>query len=421
MSNETTSSAFVGQPPNTEDDYYVVRGLLRLAGLVDADPSLGYIHAARPPPANYTYTSRQPRIVAGLIIVMVAIVSATSARLFLRASMSQMRFGADDWATIAAAGFGVTYTVLQLIMAFHGGGHHIWDVTYEQYAVFYYYGIIDKVIFYVCIGFNKISLALFIRRLAQNSSRGWRYFCDFYLTTLVPYILLAVFWIVFSCNPPRAQWDQAYSGKLATPARCVDMSLAGRVLNITHVVQGVILLLSPMVILWTVQIDRARKIRLFVIWGVGAITVLCGLMRQIRADFTADLMWSYTELLIWTSLDVCIGIITISLPVMDAWLAGAWNGAILKLGYRRSSNGSRSRGVQAKTYAHGTTVHSTVGAKTPKISSDSGRGIIQKDRSHEMNILRTDEVDIRYTPAGSTWESEGMPKVFNKHRVDGLN
>lgn len=96
-------SALVGQPPNTERDYYIVRGFLRAARLDDADPALGYVRAAQPPYPGYEYTSKQPGIIAGLIIIIVAITVATVSRLALRVSMTQLRFGADDWATIAAA------------------------------------------------------------------------------------------------------------------------------------------------------------------------------------------------------------------------------------------------------------------------------------------------------------------------------
>lgn len=101
MSNST--SAFVGYPPNTQRDFYIVRGFLRGVGLGATNATLGYTRASKKPYDGYTYTSKTPGIIAGLSIVIVAIVAATGARLFLRASMSQMRFGADDWATIIAA------------------------------------------------------------------------------------------------------------------------------------------------------------------------------------------------------------------------------------------------------------------------------------------------------------------------------
>ncbi|KAK9770269.1 hypothetical protein AB5N19_07723 [Seiridium cardinale] len=423
MSNST--SAFIGQPPNTERDYYIVRGFLRGVGLATVDPALGYTRAAQKPYDDFTYTSKTPGIIVGLSIVIIAIVAATSARLFLRAAMSQMRFGTDDWATIVAAAMGITYTVCQIIMATKGGGNHIWDATYEDYNVFNYYGVIDKPIFYVTVGFVKISLTLFIRRLADRSSRHWKWFCDFFLVTLVLYIAAAIFWELFTCNPAQAQWDKLYSGQLATAAVCLPAGTQGKVLNITHVVQGVVLLLSPMVILWTVRMDRHKKARLFVMWGVGLIAVLCGLMRHLRADFTTDIMWDYTELLIWTALDVSVGIITISLPVMDAWIAGAWRGAVTKLGGRSygSHSNSNQRTPGPSRYGQGTIGLSSVGGTTSsKKYSDSIEEIIQKnphgntDDTELNTIVRTDEYNVHYSTPGADSDTEepGLGKVYNR-------
>ncbi|KAI0125597.1 hypothetical protein BJ170DRAFT_439467 [Xylariales sp. AK1849] len=422
MSNETVSSAFVGQPPNTQRDYYIVRGFLLTVGLSNVDPSLGYTRGAAKPYDGFTYTSRQPGILVGLSIVIVAIVISTVTRLALRISMSQMKFGLDDWATIVAAAMGITYTACQIIMATRGGGNHIWDATYEDYNVFNYYGVIDKPIFYVTVGFVKISLTLFIRRLVDRSSNYWRWFCDIFLTTLVIYVLVAIFWELFTCNPAQSQWDKLYSGTLSPAGTCLSTSIQSKVLNITHVLQGVILLLSPMVILWKVRMDRNKKTRLFVMWGVGLIAVLCGLMRNLRADFTADVMWDYTELLIWTAMDVCIGIITISLPVMDAWLAGSWHSAMTKLG---KTYGNGSRGATTHKYGNSTTARSTVGVATPKKYSDSIEEIIQKgnDNGNEMElntIVRTDEYDVLYSAADRgdcDGEDPSSAKICNKSRV----
>lgn len=95
------SSGFVGLAPNTERDWYIVRGLLRAVGMPNADPADGYVLA--PKDTGDDYTSKRPGVITGLIIVLVAITTVTGTRLALRASMSQMRFGIDDWATIAAA------------------------------------------------------------------------------------------------------------------------------------------------------------------------------------------------------------------------------------------------------------------------------------------------------------------------------
>lgn len=279
----------------------------------------------------------------------------------------------------------------------------------------------------------KLSLTLFIRRLADRASKAWRWFCDFFLFTLVAYILIAIFWFSFSCEPPRAQWDKWYSGTLETPTTCLDTTLQGEALNVAHVVQGAILLLSPVVILWNVTMEWKKKFRLFAIWGVGLLVVLFGLMRLLRADFTSDIMWTYTELLIWTSLDVSVGIVVISLPVMDAWLAGGWRKAMTKMG--RTTNGgglgksgygnlersgfgtsksSKSGGLRSgKSIGGGgggissgshhtnttttTSVHNKEYAESTEFFMDRDHDRDRKDGAMELAIMRTDEYAVQFS------------------------
>lgn len=298
-----------------------------------------------------------------------------------------------------------------------------WEHTYEDYNTFLYYGTVDKLIFYITVALVKVSLTLFIRRLADRASKAWRWFCDFFLFTLVVYIVGAIFWFSFTCDPPRAQWDKWYSGTMAEPTTCIDAQLQGQLLNVAHVVQGAILLASPVVILWSVTMEWKKKLRLFIIWGVGLLVVLFGLMRLLRADFTSDIMWTYTELLIWTALDVSVGIVVISLPVMDAWMAGGWRKAMTKMGRTNASGGGA--GVYGKS-GYGNlersgfgTIKSTKSSRTggaglrsnatathssssKEYYAESADGIMDRDRKEEameLAIMRTDEYVVQFSPA----------------------
>ncbi|QDS76790.1 hypothetical protein FKW77_002255 [Venturia effusa] len=320
IANNSLSSAFIGQPPNTQRDWYIVRGLLRAVRMEDTDPALGYVLAAK---STSSAESKRSSIIAGLVVSLLVISSVTLIRLWLRLSVSTMRSGLDDWATIAAAGMGMTYTICQLIMAIKGGGDHIWEHSYEEYYAFNYYGVLDKIIFYATVALIKISLALFIRRIAAGTTKTWRWFCDFFLFTLALYLVSATIWFLLTCEPVRAQWDLLYRGQLENVPSCIDARPWGQVYNVAHAVQGVILLMSPVVILWKVEIGIKKKMRLFFIWGCGLLTVLFGLLRMLDANFTIDIFWSYNRLLIWTALDVTVGIVVISLPILDAQIAAS--------------------------------------------------------------------------------------------------
>lgn len=98
----SAGSAMIGQPPNTPRDVNIVRGWYRRIGMVDADPTKGYVLAARPPP-GYTPESKQAGIIGAMVGVILAIVVPTVARLIARSRGKHTRLGSDDWAIVVAA------------------------------------------------------------------------------------------------------------------------------------------------------------------------------------------------------------------------------------------------------------------------------------------------------------------------------
>lgn len=165
------------------------------------------------------------------------------------------------------------------------------------------------------------------------------------------------------------------------------------------------LLTSPFVILWKVRMEIKKKIRLFMIWAVGLVVVLFGLMRMLDANFTADVTWTYTELLVWTSLDVSVGIVVISLPVLDAWLASGVRTALTKMG--RTTHGGalgRSGYGNLDKSGFGTTKSSRprtgANASTSRDYAESTEEICGgKDGDVELTgIMRVDEYTVQYAP-----------------------
>lgn len=235
-------------------------------------------------------------------------------------------------------------------------------------------------------------------------------FCDFFLFTLAVYILAATLWFCFTCNPPQAQWDLLYRGQLDELPTCLDTTLWGELFNVTHVVQGVLLLTSPVVILWKVTMELKKKVRLFIIWGCGLLAVLFGLMRLLRMNFTSDIFWSYTELLIWTALDVTVGIVVISLPVLDAWLAAGARKAMTKMG-RTNGGGMGMSGygnLDKSTSGFGTSrtakgvrtagTRRSMSHRMSKDHSESEEGLADgKGSPMELTIMRTDEYAVRFS------------------------
>ena len=92
-------SALYGQPPATENDFWIVKGLLYNMGS-DADPANGIPEAQVP---RLNHDNRSGSIVAGAALAIFFIVTITAARVIARKTMSSASLGWDDTLIVVAA------------------------------------------------------------------------------------------------------------------------------------------------------------------------------------------------------------------------------------------------------------------------------------------------------------------------------
>lgn len=171
-----------------------------------------------------------------------------------------------------------------------------------------------------------------------------------------------------------------------------------RTLRVAHLALGVLLLLTPVVILWSVRMRWQKKARLFLIWAAGALSVIGGLLQQLQS-ISKDSTWSYTDILVWTCLDLCMGTITASLPVMDGWLFGSWGGTV---------NGGGSSAAAAGQESGGT-------AASSAFRRAAAAGSVSGSQSQE-NFIRVDhEVELTYTPTKTSSPFDNDAVFSSKH------
>ncbi|KAH7038374.1 uncharacterized protein B0I36DRAFT_420836 [Microdochium trichocladiopsis] len=427
-------SALYGQPPNTVDDYFIVKGLYRALDIEDAEPMAGFFFAPHPPPGAVRET-RVLAVIIGCVFVILGIIIPTTARLVLRARRSSVLcFGWDDWTILLAAITALSYPITHIILPLVGATcRHVWDMTYQEINYGSYGGAATRTIYYVAVGLIKLSIALFVRRMAHHASRRWQILIDVFIVTVIAYILVTLFWNVFSCNPAPAQWDLAFRGRAAIPPVCGDVALRSHILGGVHVGQGIILLAIPIVVLLKFQLDTAKKIRLYIVWIVGAVQVASALLRELRPSTSKDTSWDYTEILIWTSIDLTLGILLASLPVMDGLLAGNWHKTATGMASdimspQRSRNNSDPKQQQPTKGGGTTTVYTTRqknrslrnigttlggggGGSSRLKRTESSESIMQgerrsEDAAMEMGILRTQEIRVLYSMAAERARAE---------------
>ncbi|KAE9975871.1 hypothetical protein BLS_002377 [Venturia inaequalis] len=242
--------------------------MIRTLGIENGDPSQGFkVSPPRPPAGEYQFETRGPGLIAGLSICLVVMAGITGLRLYLRFFTPRLKSGLDDWLIIPGVILALAYPALQLAMVTYGGsGKHIYDCTYEEQCVFKYLAAIAQVLFFVSLGFVKLSITAFNMRLTGFSSKNWMIAHWTFFMLIVCYTLVALALTVFPCDPIWATFDIARLGKLDKLPKCMGVRQIGTILRAINITMDYCLLLVPIIVLSMVQMDVYRKVKLFALF-----------------------------------------------------------------------------------------------------------------------------------------------------------
>ncbi|KAH9435511.1 hypothetical protein MCOR27_002264 [Pyricularia oryzae] len=423
-------SAFCGQPPNTQADLHIIRGYFRIFDVPETvSPSMVWQSA----PPRYVHDDKQAGIIVAMTISMVAILGITVARILARIFGKNTVFGLDDYAVIPAAALALVYPTLQILAVIKGGGgRHSWENTYENLQNFYYYLDTCTKLYYADVALAKISIALFVRRLANRAALGWCVATDVFLGTVVVHLVASVLVNCLRCDPARAAWDMEFGGSLETAARCHSFYTVFRSLHTVHVAQSMMLLMAPVVILWKVQMNTAKKCRLFVIWVAGALSVLGGLLQMLlKPTMNEDVFMAYTVTLQWTMLDLSMGVVAASLPVLDSVLIGGWRRAAFRIArlrgkYSSSNLRTGDPGNSSSTSGAHSQSRAIIGGGGGDRGGDSSSALalsrpgLSSGRDHQSEIIEatlplTDDSGLRTEKEYVSYE---MPNFSPRGTVD---
>ena len=92
----------MGQVPNNQEDYWIVKGIFRRLNVKNVDPAKG-VSIVPSRPFNDRYEGRGPGIIAANSLCIILIILITGARLLTRALHRGLRWGWDDWMILVAS------------------------------------------------------------------------------------------------------------------------------------------------------------------------------------------------------------------------------------------------------------------------------------------------------------------------------
>ncbi|KAL8705191.1 MAG: hypothetical protein Q9201_001691 [Fulgogasparrea decipioides] len=185
---------------------------------------------------------------------------------------------------ITAVGKGFVVTEIS-----YGLGQHRRDLSIKQYRNLLKYYYLDTVQFFIALTTCKISVCLFLLRLAQFNR------LKTVLSGLIAFLVITTVALdllyVLQCSPVHRAWD------LGTPGVCFSQDL---VMNIT-IVQGVFAFITgficaafSLVLLRNSNVKRQTKYALCFLMGLGVITGGVAIARVATApqNKAFDLSWN---------------------------------------------------------------------------------------------------------------------------------
>ena len=117
-----------------------------------------------------------------------------------------------------------------------------------------------KVTWDVGIAFSRVSAIFFYRRVFFPGFK-WRFRIGIVIN--IAWFLMLIFYIFFSCNPPRLQWDKSVEGK------CLP-ELPGQVLSsLTSVVIDLYILVMPIPTVWKLQMKPLKRSLMILVFLLG--------------------------------------------------------------------------------------------------------------------------------------------------------
>lgn len=198
-------------------------------------------------------------------------------------------------------------------------------------------------------GATKASVLLFYRRLVTGTlARRWKLAIYFALAFHAAYLIGLTLGYVLICRPLEAYW-MSYDYNWHEPYTCAAGNGLNPVIGVLSVLSDIYAVALPFVILhyYTLDVPRAQKIGLNLIFALGLLVSGAGVGRTyylIKLGNTYDTSWTGFNLLVWTIIEMQLGIICACAPSMRAFFRRYLSDRIRK-SLTLSSRNKRSRGT----------------------------------------------------------------------------
>ena len=173
-------------------------------------------------------------------------------------------------------------------------------------------------------GATKASVLLFYRRLVNGTlARRWKLAIYFALAFHAAYLIGLTLGYLLICRPLEAYW-MSYDYNWHKEFTCASANAINPVIGVLSILSDIYAVALPFIILhyYTLDVPRAQKIGLNIIFALGLLVAGAGVGRTyylIKLGNTYDTSWTGFDLLVWTVVEMQLGIICACAPSLRAF------------------------------------------------------------------------------------------------------
>lgn len=113
------------------------------------------------------------------------------------------------------------------------------------------------------MGFAKLSLLLFYRRLSPQQWLRWSVYAV--MVFITAYSVALMFTLIFACKPLKKNWDIT-----VTEGECLNKAMIYLATAGLNALTDIILLILPIPMIVKLQVPRVQKIGLIIIFCIGS-------------------------------------------------------------------------------------------------------------------------------------------------------
>ncbi|MCJ1286890.1 hypothetical protein MMC26_006236 [Xylographa opegraphella] len=254
-----------------------------------------------------------PKIIAVSVVLIVLSTAAVVLR-FISRMLSKAGLWWDDWVIVAALVMTWGACLLMITTTQHGFGRHMAiEGSFEDrvgaanywFKSFYAY----ETVYTIAITLAKYSILLFYSRIFKE-----HYFkIALWVTAgiVTAWFVAIELSVLLECIPIHSLWDFG-------PGHCINLKAFFLGSGIPNVILNAVILVLPLPMIWTLQIERSQKIALSSVFLLGGFIVIVSIVRVVILNGLeeVDITWEFVNAGLWTSVEPAIGVCSACLPIM---------------------------------------------------------------------------------------------------------